>query len=300
MDGISVNLWLDDTAEEAVATYTSMFPNSRVTGTLRYTEAGKEFHGHEPGSVMTIDFELDGFRLVALNGGAYFTLNPSVSLFINCATAAETALYWDRLSDGGTVLMPLDTYPFSERYGWVQDRFGVSWQIMVTDSLSHRIVPSLLFVGDVAGQAEEAIDYYASVFRRSSIGKISHYGSGQLPNTETMINHADFFLEGQRFAAMDSALDHDFGLNEAASFVINCDDQSEIDYYWDRLSASSEAEQCGWLKDKYGVSWQVVPTAALNRMMGDGDPQKIERMSSSLYAMKKLDLAALERAFASA
>src|SRR5262249_60833866 len=121
------------------------------------------------------------------------------------------------------------------------------------------IIPFLLFVGDVYGKAEQASDFYLSIFRHSKRGAIVRYGAGQAPDKEGAVMFTDFMLEGQWFAAMDSAHEHKFKFNEAISFMVNCDTQEEFDYYW-KLSAVPQAEQCGWLKDKFVLSWQVVPT----------------------------------------
>jgi predicted 3-demethylubiquinone-9 3-methyltransferase (glyoxalase superfamily) len=114
---------------------------------------------------------------------------------------------------------------------------------------------------------------------------------------EGKVMFTDFKLEGQWFAAMDSGRMHEFSLNEAISFIVKCDNQEEIDHYWAKLSAVPESEQCGWLKDKYGVSWQVTPKR-MDEMMRDGTPEQIGRVTKAFLTMKKFDVAALEKAFA--
>jgi predicted 3-demethylubiquinone-9 3-methyltransferase (glyoxalase superfamily) len=206
---------------------------------------------------------------------------------------------WERLSAGGTPLMPLDSYPFSERYGWIQDRYGLSWQLILTDPAGEPrppIVPSLMFTRGMSGKAEEAMDFYMSVFGNTRKGTVARYGPGQAPEQEGTVMFADFMLEGQWFAAMDSAQAHDFGFNEAVSLMVYCDTQDEIDYYWDKLSAVPEAEQCGWLKDRYGVSWQVVPSA-LDEMMRDATREQLDRVTRAFLPMKKFEVAALEKAY---
>ena len=144
-------------------------------------------------------------------------------------------------------------------------------------------------------KAEEAIHFYASVFHNSKVGDIMRYTKGQEPDKEGTIKHVDFTLEGQDFAAMDSAREHKFNFNEAISFMVHCDTQKEIDYYWDKLSADPKAEQCGWLKDKYGLSWQVVPTM-MNEMFQKKDKEKIARVTEAFLKMKKFDIETLQRA----
>jgi predicted 3-demethylubiquinone-9 3-methyltransferase (glyoxalase superfamily) len=205
---------------------------------------------------------------------------------------------WGKLSQNGSALMELGEYPFSERYVWIQDKYGLSWQVMYTGgrTIKQNITPTLMFVGPRCGKAEEAINFYASVFRNAKIGDIDRYGKGEDPDQEGTVRHAAFTLEGQEFAAMDSAYEHNFGFNEAISLMVHCKDQEEIDYYWDKLSADPEAEQCGWLKDKYGVSWQIVPDAMEN-MLKDKDEQKIARVTEAFLKMKKFDLAELRKAY---
>ncbi|MNO62433.1 3-demethylubiquinone-9 3-methyltransferase [compost metagenome] len=119
---ISACLWFDDQAEQAVGFYIGIFPNSRVRRISHYGEVGRELHGRPPGSVMTVDFELDGVAFTALNGGPVFSFNEAISLQVNCETQAEIDHYWDRLSAGGD--------PAAQQCGWLKDRFGLSWQIV--------------------------------------------------------------------------------------------------------------------------------------------------------------------------
>ena len=162
--------------------------------------------------------------------------------------------------------------------------------------IKQKITPTLMFVGDQCGKAEEAIRFYTSVFNDSKIGDILRYGEDAAPDKPGTIQHVAFTLENQDFATMDSAYDHDFTFNEAISFIVNCDTQEEIDYYWDKLSAFPEAEQCGWLKDRYGFSWQIVPTIMSN-MMQDKDPKKLAQVTEAFLKMKKFDIAELIKAY---
>jgi predicted 3-demethylubiquinone-9 3-methyltransferase (glyoxalase superfamily) len=242
---------------------------------------------------------------MAISAGPLFKFNPSISFFLNFDPSRDKNArenldaLWEKLSQGGTVLMPLGKYPFSERYGWIEDKYGLSWQLILSNPEGEErpfIVPSLMFVGAVCGKAEEAVNFYLSVFKNSKRGIAARYPKGMEPDKEGTIMFSDFMLEGQWFAAMDSAREHSFNFNEAVSFMIYCDTQEEIDYYWEKLSAVPEAEQCGWLKDKYGVSWQVVPTA-MDQMMSDGTPEQIARVTQAFLKMKKFDIAELKKAF---
>jgi predicted 3-demethylubiquinone-9 3-methyltransferase (glyoxalase superfamily) len=242
---------------------------------------------------------------MAISAGPFFKLNPSISFIVNFDPSREKNArekideVWSKLSEGGTTLMPLDKYPFSERYGWIQDKYGVSWQLLLTNPDGEprpTIVPSLMFVGNNCGKVEEAREFYLSVFRNVKPGSLFRYGPGQKPNKEGTVMFTDFMLENTWFAAMDSALEHQFNFNEAISLMVCCETQDEIDYYWEKLSAIPEAEQCGWLKDKYGVSWQISP-AALDEMMTKGSPEQRDRVTQSFLKMKKFNIAELHKAF---
>jgi predicted 3-demethylubiquinone-9 3-methyltransferase (glyoxalase superfamily) len=292
------HFWFDKEAKEAAEFYCSFFPDSKVT-------SGTTIHNTPSGDVDTVTFELWGQKFMAINAGSLFKFNPSVSFFVNFDasreenTSKKLDAMWQKLSEGGTALMPLDKYPFSERYGWIEDKYGLSWQMILTDPEGDPrppIVPSLLFVNDVYAQAEEAINFYLSVFKHTKQGLIARYPEGMEPDKEGTLMFADYMLENQWFAAMGSAHEHHFNFNEAISFMVYCDTQAEIDEYWEKLSAVPEAEQCGWLKDKYGVSWQIVP-AAMDEMMSQGTPEQMARVTKAFLKIKKFDIVALQRAY---
>ena len=305
------HLWFDDKAVEAANFYASVFPDSRVDDVYPIpadTPSGPA------GSVDVVEFTVFGQPFMAISAGPLFQLNPSISFFVNFdplffgapemrdrEARAMIDQVWNRLSDGGKALMEIGEYPFSERYGWIQDRYGVSWQLILTKTEAGDprppIVPSLMFTEQHAGKAEEAVDFYLSVFRNSQRGELYRYGPDQAPDREGTVMFSDFMLENQWFAAMDSAQKHGFVFNEAVSLIVYCEHQQDLDYYWERLSAVPEAEQCGWLKDRYGVSWQIVPRV-LDEMMKDDDQPRARRVTEAMLEMKKLDIAALEEAHA--
>lgn len=298
MQKISPFLWFDNQAEEAVEFYTSIFKNSKVMKTTYYEENGAKVSGQPKGSVMTMSFQLEEQEFAAINGGPHFQFNPSISFFVVCETEEETDDLWKHLSQDGQVLMELDEYPWSKKYGWVNDRYGVSWQLSygLISEVGQKITPCLMFVGPRAGQAEEAINFYTSVFNDSHVHGISRYEAGG-QDPEGTIQHAQFTLEGGTFMAMDSALDHNFSFNEALSFVISCDFQQEVDSYWDKLTEGGDekAQQCGWLKDKYGISWQVVPKT-LFELLEDQDAEKVKRVTQAMLQMKKIEIEGLRQA----
>ncbi len=289
-------LWFDDQAEDAANFYTSLFSDSKMGKTTNYDEASAKASGRPAGSVMTIAFEIGGQSFGAINGGPIFKINPSVSFFVYCKTGQEMDKLWKEFSDGGNVFMKLDKYPFSEKYGWIQDRYGVSWQLILGDN-PHKIIPCLMFTGPQQGKAEPAIHYYTSVFRDAKIIMNEHYDEDEMDIDATVV-HAEFELCGQPFIAMDSRVPMpDVSFNEAVSLVINCESQEEVDYYWNKLTKGGDetAQQCGWLRDKFGFSWQVVPVA-MHELLGDPDPQKAGRVMAAMLRMKKIDLGVLRQA----
>jgi predicted 3-demethylubiquinone-9 3-methyltransferase (glyoxalase superfamily) len=293
MEKITPHLWFDNNAEEAAKFYTSIFKNSKVNNVTT-------LHNTPSGTVEIFTIELLGQEFTLISAGPLFKFNPSVSFLVVCNTREDVDELWGNLSNGGMTLMELGEYPFSERYGWVQDKYGLSWQVIYLGDrkIKQRIIPTLMFVGKQYGKAGEAMNFYASVFENARVGDILHYSKGEKPDKEGTVKHASFMLEGQEFAAMDSAREHNFEFNEAISFMVHCETQEEIDSYWGKLSAYSEAEQCGWLKDKYGLSWQIVPNF-MDEMFKDNDEKKIERVTKAFLQMKKLDIAKLKEAYES-
>ena len=292
-------LWYDRQAEEAANYYVSLFKKSKTGNITRYSKAGFEVHGMPEGMVLTVEFEIEGQQLVAFNGRPLFKFNPSISFLIACQTKEEVDALWKQLWEGGSALMEIGAYPHSERYGWMQDRYGLSWQVMFMGNrpITQKITPTLMYVGEQAGKAEAAVNFYASVFHNSKVGDIMRYGAGEEPDKEGTVKHAAFTLERQEFAAMDSALEHKFAFNEAVSLMVYCQNQPEIDYYWEKLLAGGGQESvCGWLKDKFGVSWQVTPMI-LSKMLLDPDKAKVERVTNAFLQMKKFNIAELQKAF---
>ncbi|MFM9277119.1 VOC family protein [Paenibacillus jiagnxiensis] len=295
---ITPHLWFDKEAKEAAEFYCSVFPDSKITSAVTLYDTPS-------GDSDLVSFTVWGHPFMAISAGPHFKFNPSISFMVNFDPSRDENArqmidqVWNKLSEGGAALMPLDKYPFSERYGWIQDKYGLTWQLILTNPDGEprpAIIPSLMFVGENCGKAEEARELYLSVFRNATPGALVRYGPGQEPNREGMVMFSDFMLENTWFTAMDSALKHPFSFNEAISLMVNCETQEEIDYYWDKLSAVPEAEQCGWLKDRYGLSWQISP-ALLDEMMTKGTPEQRERVTQAFLKMKKFNLAELEKAF---
>jgi predicted 3-demethylubiquinone-9 3-methyltransferase (glyoxalase superfamily) len=298
MQKIVPMLWFDSNAEEAVSFYTSVFPNSKTGLVSLYNKAFEEVSGKPAGSVSTVDFTLNGQEFNALNGGPMFKFTPAVSMFVQVNTVEEGDAIWSKLSEGGFTMMPFQEYPFSKKYGWCNDKFGVSWQVIVCGVPLH-ISQSLMFVGKEAGKAEEAINYYVDVFKNapgeawknSKVEDLARYEEGE-GDTVGNIKHGAFVLAGETFKAMGSSYDHKFGFSEATSFLVYCDTQEEIDYFYDTIAEDGQSQPCGWVIDKFGVAWQIDPAILPKLMAGPNG----EEVAKAMFGMTKLDIAAFEAA----
>lgn len=289
MKKITPHLWFDKEAVEATAFYTTLFPDSKVNSVT-------PIHDTPSGDAAIVSCQLAGQNFMAISAGPIFKLNPSISMFTAFDTEEEIQEVWDKLIEGGKEMMPLQEYPWAKKYGWLQDRFGLTWQLTMTDQNQYdqKITPALMFTKDGAGKAKEAIEFYTSLFPNSRTDILATYEAGE-GDVVGYIKHGRFALNGQSFIAMDSSGPHQFVFNEAISFIVNCETQEEIDFFWEKLSAVPEAEQCGWLKDKFGVSWQIVPTI-MAELMASGDAEKTARVTQAFLKMKKFNIAELEAA----
>ncbi|MEI8081120.1 MAG: VOC family protein [Actinomycetes bacterium] len=292
------HFWFDTQAVEAAEFYVDVFPDSAIDSvrTIRNTPSG---------DCDLVEFRLAGFEFAAISAGPMFTINPSISFMVNFdpshdASARENLdVMWDSLADGGTVRMALDAYPFSERYGWVRDRFGVEWQLILTNPSGDDrpfIITSLMFTGENLGNARSALDFYASVFEDSQAGQLVPWGEAGPPGTAEMLMFSDFSLAGQWFTAMDSPADHGFGFNEAVSLIVKCDNQQQLNDYWHKLTDGGQEVECGWLTDRFGVSWQVVPRE-MDEMMASGTPEQLDRVTQAFLKMVKFDIEKLRQAY---
>lgn len=271
-------LWFDGKAGEAAEFYCSVFENSAITSDNQ----------------LVVTFESSGQKFMCLNGGPEFTFNQSVSFFVVYESEKELDKAWQRLLENGSVMMPLDKYNWSSRYGWLIDKFGIGWQLSSgkLKDFGQKITPVLMFTGKQNGKAGQAMNFYTSVFKNSKMLGIMKYTKAD-NEVEGNIMNAQFSLDEHRFMAMDSSLQHQFSFNEAISFVVDCETQEEIDYYWEKLTAGGEEVQCGWLKDKFGLSWQIVPVI-LQELMSD--PARSERVMKAFLQMKKFDIETLVKA----
>lgn len=270
-------LWFNGQAKAAAQLYCSLFKNSSITAD----------------TPLVVKFELEGSEFMALNGGPKFKINPSISVFVLCESVEETNTLWQKLIEGGKALIPIDKYDWSERYGWLQDRFGLTWQISLNGDapIQQKIRSCMLFTRERFGMAEKALNFYTSVFEHSSTDLLMHYHEGTEHAGKVL--YSEFKLNQQNLIAMDGPGVHDYTFNEGVSFVVECESQEEIDYYWEKLTKGGEESMCGWLKDQFGVSWQIVP-AILGGLMSD--PEKAPKVMQAFLKMKKFDIETLLKA----
>lgn len=283
------HLWFDTQAKEAVDFYVSLFPNSKVIGKTAITDTPS-------GDVDIITFDLLGNRFMAINAGPMFKFNPSVSFYVYCGSDDEIEGLYKKLLAGGKAIISLDKYPWSSKYAWVQDKYGVTWQLDISDINSQqKILPSLLFTNDRFDKVKDAVDFYSEIFPDSKIIlEATYHESVDVPKGTLLF--AQYKLNGYLINSMSSNLKHDFDFNESISLMIHCDSQDEVDYYWKNLTHDGQEQPCGWVKDKYGVSWQVVP-AEMNEMMLTTDKEQLNRVTRVMLQMTKLDIKTLRQAY---
>lgn len=246
-------------------------------------------------SPFVVQIELSGQKFMLLNDGPSSLPNPAISFMVICESEEETEKYWNKLIEGGNILMALDSYDWSPKYGWVQDKYGVSWQLYTGDKAAtpQKFCPTLMFTGAKVGEATNAVHYYTGLFPDSNIEGIMKYSESDGENVD-FVKHAQFTLNGYVVMAMDSSADHKFAFNDAISLVVECETQNEIDKYWEQLTANGGREvACGWLTDQYGISWQIIPKG-LGKLVSD--PERGQRVMGALMKMKKLVIADLENA----
>jgi len=287
MQKITPFLWFDNQAEEAAKLYTSLFDGSKIGGVRRYGDAGPG----SKGQVMTLTFQIAGSDFMVLNGGPEFAFTPAVSFFVTCSSEKQIDTLWKKLSEGGKVSMEYGKYPFSEKFGCASDRHGLTWQLTLATGKPTKVTPFFLFVGKQNGKTEEAIAYWGSVLGGSAVQQLVRYGSGQ-KKPERNVMHARFTLAGQEFMAIDSGQEHAFSFNEAVSLFVDCKTQKEVDELWEKLTDGGQESQCGWLKDRYGVSWQIVPSV-LGELLGSKNAAVSQSVIRAMLKMKKLDIKAL-------
>ncbi|AZA14540.1 VOC family protein [Corynebacterium choanae] len=259
-------IWCNGNADEVAAQYRDVFGDVEIIDHQRYPEEGLlDFQQPFAGKTLTIELAIRGFRLLLINADDTFTPNPTISLMVSNPDRAATQQLYAGLAADGFVMMPLQEYDFNPYYCWVEDKFGVSWQLFTHEEPVDlpAIYPSIMFCGAAQNRAAEALTHYTEVFSGEILNKVTYQDMGQGDNgviTGDSVVFATFTLEGQLFGAMDSAVEQPFHFGGGVALMVNADDQTAINHYFHALSADPAAERCGWLRDKFGLAWQVVPS----------------------------------------
>ena len=224
---------------------------------------------------------------MAMNGGLHYKVNSAVSYFIYCESEKEILRIYDALKEEGTLLMPLGKYEWSPQYAWVIDKYGVNWQLDVEAiNNSQKVVPNLLFVNNKNHLVGSAVDFYTEVFKKSStLMKAPYPPDAGMPQGALLF--AQYKLYDVIFNAMSSTMQHDYDFTPGNSFVIECSSQDEIDYYWQKLGEEGQYSRCGWLTDRYGLSWQVIPNF-LPKLTAD--PIKGPKVIQAFMSMTKFEI----------
>ncbi len=303
MQKITPFLWFENNLKEITDFYLSVFPGSKLI-------SDGEIENTPSGTVQTASLEIFGTNFNLMAAGPYLPFNPSVSFLISCDSPDEVESLWGKLSLNGKILMPLSKYPFADKYGWAEDQYGVSWQVMFSSTMKspQKVTPTLLFAGSMCSKAIDAVNFYTELFHNSKINYVVNYEKGESEEPRAQVKHAGIEIENFNIALMDSGnprsaeqSSHDVkpgepSFKQAISLVIGCDSQEEIDYYWNKLTEGGEEIQCGWLNDKFGFPWQVVPEA-LSRLLSSGTKEQTTRVTEAFMKMKKFDIKKLEEAF---
>ncbi|NQP64227.1 VOC family protein [Streptococcus suis] len=287
MQPIIPHLWYDTEAKEAVAFYVDLF-GGKIDWTYTITDTPS-------GDSDLIQFQLGDMTLAAISAGPYFKLNESMSLMVNVASKDEVTRLYQALSEGGRILMPLGEYPFSPYYVWLEDRFGLSWQLSYAPDLvkSYQFDICLLFSQEQVGLAQPMLDYYKDKLPQASVGQLSYYGEGEAAVEAAKLNYAELLIAGQKMIVMDHGYGGEASFNEAFSLMVYVDSQDELNFYYDLLSAVPEAEMCGWVKDQFGISWQIVPRI-LMEAYDTANPETVKAVNDAVLTMKRLDFATIQ------
>lgn len=288
MQKITPNIWFQGNAEEAINFCLDVFSDGEIVSKDYYPNSAEEgladFQADFAGKVLSIEYRLGDLNFTAINAGEEFRPNPSISFMVNFDPSRDDNArehldeVWNKLIDGGEARMALDKYDFSEHYGWVEDRYGVNWQLILTDPAGEPrpfMMPAMMFAGPALGKANAARHYYAEIFENSRLASEARYPETTDIFIKDHLMFSDLQLAGQWFVMNDGGPQQDFTFTEGVSLAVACRDQAEIDYFWEKLSTVPEAEICGWCKDQFGVSWQIIPENMAELMQRPGAYQTL-------------------------
>ncbi len=257
-------LWFENQALQAAEFYCKTFQNSFI---IESTEA-------------SVKFSLNNRDFVAMNGRGHVQINDTTSFSVYCGSDQEIDRLYQALGDDGEVMMALGPYPWARKYAWVKDKFGVSWQLDV-DPINNpqNIVPSIMFVNEQAPNLKEAITFYHQIFPNPHLLFEMPFPP-QMHMPEGSLRFAQHKLDGYIFNFMSSHTKHENEINKGVSFIITCSDQDEIDKYWNALiTKGGKPQKFGWLQDRYGITWQILPENLAILMEDEVNVHKLMEMT---------------------
>lgn len=284
MQTLIPHLWYDKEALEAARFYTSVFPESQLDWTYHLSDTPS-------GDAQLVQFRLVNMTLAAISAGPYFHLNESMSLMVQVSKKEEVDRLYQSLSQNGKVLMPLGEYPFNAYYVWFEDQYGLSWQLLYNpeQTVSHHLEICLLFSKDQVGSAEDFLQKYVSLLPGAELGQRSYYAQGEASLPQAKLNYGELVLPNQKLIVMDHGYGGENGFNEAFSLMIYVNSPEEMAAYYDAFSSVKEAEQCGWVKDEFGISWQIVPQKLMEAYGNPAQADRLKAVNAAILEMKRLD-----------
>lgn len=256
-------IWMKEGAKEAMNFYVNIFDNSAISYLNDIVCYGK----------------LEGSSIMYLNSNPDYNPNTSISIMILSNEKEKITRYYNKLKEDGEELMPLGKYEWSEWYVWIKDKYGLHWQLYTGDGsmeITHPFAPTIMYGEKQQGKCKEAIDLFSKVFPDFKSDGVMEYPEGPMKG---QVMHSQFWLNKNIMMAMDSGVEQVQSFNETISLVIECKDQKSIDHYWESLIENGgESSKCGWLKDKFGMSWQVAPYNVDELLFESGNPKAFENM----------------------
>ena len=279
-----VHLWFKgEDLKNAVDKYTKIFENSKILRSINFDTPFDT-------TADCIEFTLGGRVFQAINAEPAFEFNNSFSFVVMCPSQEDLNTKWTNLiSNGGKEIMPLEKTDFAECYGILEDEFGLTWHVFLDGQMhfDFEVVPVMMYP---QGKTKEALEFYSTVFKDFAINFVDY-----LDEEKNNIIFSCFTINGSDYFAWDNLEEVDYPFNESTSIMIECETQEEIDYYWDKLSADKNDGQCGWTKDRFGLSWQIIPKY-VNEVFFNQGKEKYNKISSAMLEMKKLDIEKLKQA----
>ncbi len=299
MQKLVPNIWCNDNADEMARFYLEAFPGATLANHARYPEEGLlEFQRPFAGKTLQVDVVIDGFAITLINADDTFRPGPALSLRVVVGTPQEAERLTSALSSGGRVLRPLGDHPLHELFAWVEDPYGVSWQVLVGHGPA--IAPCLNFAGPAQGKAQAALDKYVASFPNSRAGESITYaqlegntGDAAEAQDPSQLALGVAWLDGEPVYAQDfcgfggagvAGGDEHFAFDCGAALLYQAHGQQQLDAVWEALSAVPEAERCGWLRDEFGVAWEVVPDNLGELMQRAGAYEKLMAMTKIVVA----------------